>query len=111
MGKGKMPRVVLCTSASSVTGELYTKNQSCVTAVLVVKNHKMEEILKLQSTITCPNCGAQKEETMPTDSCQYFYQCEVCNTILKPLPGDCCVYCSYGSAKCPPIQMNKSCCG
>lgn len=23
----------------------------------------------LQSTITCPNCGNKKEETMPTDAC------------------------------------------
>jgi hypothetical protein len=63
-----------------------------------------------QSTITCPHCGFQKEETMPTDACQYFYQCEGCQTTLKPLAGDCCVYCSYGTIKCPPIQLNKSCC-
>lgn len=62
------------------------------------------------STITCPHCGFQKEETMPTDACQYFYQCEGCKTTLKPLAGDCCVYCSYGTVKCPPIQLNKSCC-
>ena len=28
--------------------------------------------IKLQSVITCPNCGHQKEETMPTDTCQFF---------------------------------------
>jgi transcription elongation factor Elf1 len=37
----------------------------------------------LQSTITCPNCGHKKEETMPTDACQYFYECENCKTVLK----------------------------
>jgi len=41
----------------------------------------------LQSVITCPNCGHKKEETMPTDSCQFFYECESCKTVLKPLPG------------------------
>lgn len=25
-------------------------------------------------------------------------------------PGDCCVFCSYGSAKCPPIQARSACC-
>ncbi len=65
--------------------------------------------IKLKSTITCPKCGHQKEETMPTDACQFFYKCEKCNTILKPLEGDCCVYCSYGSVACPPIQENGSC--
>lgn len=64
----------------------------------------------LQSTITCPHCGLQKEETMPTDACQYFYACTGCGTVLKPKPGDCCVFCTYGTVKCPPIQMNKSCC-
>ncbi|WP_321163938.1 GDCCVxC domain-containing (seleno)protein, partial [Idiomarina zobellii] len=30
--------------------------------------------------------------------------------LLKPLKGDCCVYCSYGTVKCPPIQEGQSCC-
>lgn len=64
----------------------------------------------LQSIITCPLCQYSKEETMPTDACQYFYTCENCETRLKPLHGDCCVFCSYGTVKCPPIQENKSCC-
>jgi hypothetical protein len=29
--------------------------------------------------------------------------------ILKPKQGDCCVYCSYGTVKCPPMQASKSC--
>jgi hypothetical protein len=33
---------------------------------------------------------------MPEDSCQFFYECEKCKTVLKPKQGDCCVYCSYG---------------
>lgn len=68
----------------------------------------MEIITK--SVINCPVCGHKKQEEMPTDACQYFYECVACKTILKPLPGDCCVYCSYGTVKCPPVQGNKSCC-
>ena len=64
----------------------------------------------LNSTITCPSCGHQKEEIMPTDACQYFYDCENCNKVLKPNAGDCCVFCSYGTVKCPPIQKGLSCC-
>lgn len=63
-----------------------------------------------QSTITCPNCRYKKEETMPTNACQYFYECEKCQKVIKPKQGDCCVYCSYGTVPCPPIQENKSCC-
>lgn len=60
--------------------------------------------MKLTSTITCPHCGFQKEETMPTDVCQFFYECTQCNTVLRPKPGECCVFCSYGTEKCPSIQ-------
>lgn len=70
----------------------------------------MEKTLTLQSTITCPDCGFQKEETMPVAACQYFYKCRNCGILLKPLQGDCCVFCSYGTVACPPIQMDKSCC-
>ncbi len=62
------------------------------------------------STITCPECGHRKRETMPTDACQWFYECEACHALLKPRPGDCCVFCSYGDVPCPPIQMHGGCC-
>jgi hypothetical protein len=61
----------------------------------------------LDSTLTCPNCGHVKTETMPTDSCQWFYECERCLTVLKPKPGDCCVFCSYGTVPCPPVQQRN----
>ena len=64
----------------------------------------------LQSIITCPECGYQKEEIMPTNACQYFYECENCKKVLRPKGEDCCVFCSYGTVKCPPIQQNQSCC-
>jgi hypothetical protein len=46
---------------------------------------------------------------MPTDMCIYFHQCTGCGTALKPQPGDCCVFCSYGSVPCPPVQAVDSC--
>ena len=64
----------------------------------------------LESTLTCPNCGARKQEQMPTDACLWFYECSACKTLLKPKKGDCCVFCSYGTVKCPPIQSQRGCC-
>ncbi|MEO8848019.1 MAG: GDCCVxC domain-containing (seleno)protein [Casimicrobiaceae bacterium] len=58
----------------------------------------------LHSRITCPACGYAQDETMPTDACLWFYECEGCKTVLRPRPGDCCVFCSYGTVKCPPVQ-------
>ena len=69
----------------------------------------------LQSTVTCPECGHRSTHTMPTDACQYIHECAACGVTLKPKPGDCCVYCSYGDVPCPPIQKERadlgdSCC-
>jgi len=62
------------------------------------------------SIITCPRCGHRKAEEMPTDACQWFYDCAGCGAVLTPLKGDCCVYCSYGTQPCPPIQNGNECC-
>jgi hypothetical protein len=64
----------------------------------------------LRSIITCPSCGQQQEESMPTDACQFFYECTGCKTLLRPKAGDCCVFCSYGTVACPPIQAQRECC-
>ncbi|WP_249142422.1 GDCCVxC domain-containing (seleno)protein [Bradyrhizobium sp. AUGA SZCCT0160] len=65
--------------------------------------------MELRSTLTCPACGHTAIEAMPTDACQFFYDCQGCNQRLKPKPGDCCVFCSYGTVSCPPIQAGLSC--
>jgi hypothetical protein len=59
------------------------------------------------SELTCPQCGYKSVETMPVNHCQYFYECRGCGTLLKPLPGDCCVFCSYGTVPCPPVQQAR----
>ncbi|NND82111.1 MAG: hypothetical protein HKN50_06765 [Gammaproteobacteria bacterium] len=63
-----------------------------------------------RSTITCPECGHRSLETMPTDACIWFYECRGCTALLRPLSGDCCVFCSYGDVACPPVQKNDRCC-
>lgn len=65
----------------------------------------------LNSVITCPECGYKSQETMPTNACTYFYECKGCRKLLRPLAGDCCVFCSYGSVECPPVQAERGCCG
>ncbi|HBZ30879.1 MAG TPA: hypothetical protein DEO56_09845 [Nitrosomonas nitrosa] len=71
----------------------------------------MHNTIIFESMITCPSCGHKETEHMPTDACQYFYECKGCGALLRPKPGDCCVYCSYGTVPCPPIQAGRhSCC-
>jgi hypothetical protein len=62
-------------------------------------------VVVLESVLTCPSCGAQARETMPGDACQHFYECRNCGRLLRPEPGDCCVFCSYGTVPCPPKQL------
>ncbi|HEY5106410.1 MAG TPA: GDCCVxC domain-containing (seleno)protein [Caulobacteraceae bacterium] len=72
--------------------------------------HSTGELI-LACTLTCPECGARHEEIMPTDACVWRFDCPACGAELRPLPGRCCVYCSYGTAPCPPAQgiTERSC--
>ena len=67
---------------------------------------KIESSLNQSETseITCPECGHKKIETLPTDVCTILYNCENCQTKLSPKEGDCCVFCTYGTHKCPSMQ-------
>ena len=95
--KSGVDRIVTCNTIP------HSSNEIDITE-LIADAIMDEEIVGLQSVITCPHCGHKKTETMPTDACQYFYECENCKKILKPKAGDCCVYCSYGTVKCPSKQ-------
>jgi hypothetical protein len=77
------------------------RNRTVITA-------SRERKMILKSIITCPHCGMRKCETMPTDACRFYYECTGCGARLRPKPGDCCVFCSYGSVPCPPIQAQRS---
>lgn len=67
----------------------------------------MNEVISM-SELTCPVCGDKENLEMPTDACQWFHKCVGCDSLLKPKEGDCCVFCSYGSVPCPPIQQEKT---
>ncbi|MGB7070384.1 MAG: GDCCVxC domain-containing (seleno)protein [Pyrinomonadaceae bacterium] len=63
-----------------------------------------------ESTIECPKCGFQTTEEMPSDRCIFYWECPNCKALFKPLPGDCCVFCSYGTFTCPPMSADPDCC-
>src|ERR1700682_6468512 len=111
----------MSSSSASVFGSFSTGSCSVAGLTLKLKSDDSAEDnraqrpsprtdMQLQSTLTCPKCTFQAVETMPTDACQFFYDCKGCGERLKPLAGDCCVFCSYGSVPCPPVQSNLRCC-
>jgi hypothetical protein len=78
-----------------------------------LKGIRGEIHVRVESTLTCPECGHATSETMPTDACLYFFQCPACATLLTPRRGHCCVFCSYGDVPCPPVQLagdSRACC-
>jgi hypothetical protein len=64
--------------------------------------------LILDSIITCPHCATARLETMPTDACRILYRCTGCGAKLRAKGRDCCVFCSYGSVPCPPMQEHPA---
>lgn len=59
-----------------------------------------------EATLRCPACSTETVERMPTDACLFFWTCPACGVRHRPLHGDCCVFCSYGSEPCPPVQQS-----
>ena len=59
-----------------------------------------------RSMITCPACGHHESEIIPADVCQYFYKCKACGVVMRPVNGDCCIFCSYGDVKCATAHRN-----
>lgn len=55
----------------------------------------------MTGTIRCPDCGVTSSHPVPDDACQYFLECPACGQVMRPLPGDCCVFCSHGDQRCP----------
>jgi len=56
------------------------------------------------STVKCPSCGFERQETMLEGSTVHFYLCHNCDILLKTKEDECCIFCSYGSVPCPPNQ-------
>jgi len=74
----------------------------------------MTEIVTV-SELTCPHCGHRSSEEMSIDACIVVHPCAGCGRVLRPKPGDCCVFCSFGTVPCPPVQEQRgkagACCG
>jgi len=72
-------------------------------------NTRREVTMQLSATLTCPHCAGTTSEIMPIDACRVVYTCPHCAAPLRPLPGDCCVFCSYADTPCPPSQSADPC--
>ena len=66
-----------------------------------------KDLSEATSILTWPHCGHRESEVMPVNAGLYFYDCKGCGAQLKPKPGDCCVFCSYGDKCCPPVAAER----
>ncbi|WP_205834991.1 GDCCVxC domain-containing (seleno)protein [Crystallibacter degradans] len=60
--------------------------------------------IELVSTLACPACRQETSLQMPADACLFFWTCPACSERVRPVEGDCCVFCSYGTVSCPSKQ-------
>ena len=67
--------------------------------------------VRLQATLQCPFCGKAEEMSMPENACVIMRPCSGCGRMMRAQAGDCCVFCSYGSMPCPPVQQHRRCGG
>ena len=89
-----------CSSESKEKAMDNKKEEACCKAETATSQSETSEI-------TCPECGHTKTEVLPTDVCTIVYTCEKCQAELTPKEGDCCVYCTYGTHKCPSKQTEE----
>lgn len=52
-------------------------------------------------SFTCPACGKSQTVEVPKEACLALHRCTACGAVVRPLPGDCCVICSYSAERCP----------
>lgn len=67
----------------------------------------MKNKLIRHTHLTCPFCGFREKLDIPADFCLISHRCANCNMPIKPAPGDCCVFCSYGDVLCIPKQRER----
>ena len=90
-------------SASSPQG-VTAKNLNDLADEIERKILALDRVMQPLSVITCPHCKCQATETMPTNACQFFYDCAGCGKRLKPHRGIAACSCSLGTVPCPPMQ-------
>ncbi|WP_420870118.1 GDCCVxC domain-containing (seleno)protein [Catalinimonas alkaloidigena] len=56
------------------------------------------------STLRCPICKHQILKRMPLEKTISEFVCMNCSSIIKTKRHECCVFCTYGSVKCPRAQ-------
>jgi hypothetical protein len=60
------------------------------------------------ASIMCPECHSAAVVEMPENACLHFWNCQHCRRLIRPLPGDCCVICSYGDTVCTPRRIQET---
>ena len=71
-----------------------------------IPNLHWDGLLK-ETLMTCPVCDSQVREKMSSEALRRIYHCPKCLAWLSTKKGDHCVYDSYGSIRCPRMQIKE----
>lgn len=68
----------------------------------------MKKKLVRNTNLTCPFCGFREKLEIPADYCLISHRCGNCKMHIKPTPGDCCIFCSFGDVLCISKQQEQA---
>lgn len=57
-----------------------------------------------ESTLVCPRCNHGERMMMAENSSLVVHVCQSCGLEMHRLPGNCCLFCTWGTVPCPTAQ-------
>jgi hypothetical protein len=73
----------------------------------VITGNFILKTVKIETILSCPYCGKQQRVFMSLSGVKSSLYCFFCEQKIFSKDGVCCVFCSYGSAKCPVAQEKE----
>lgn len=64
--------------------------------------------VRMNRTLYRPRCGAGTHERMPLDRTVHAFRCLWCDSEIRHPDTKHCVYCAFGSRKCPERQAART---
>ena len=64
----------------------------------------MFDVVRVECEVTCPCCGHVEWMPMEPDQSPFVLVCDQCRDVSAPPPGECCLFCAFGSCQCLPRQ-------
>jgi len=99
-GISSVPSVLFSTTGTTADVVVTAK-----TGILSRMQNPIWDGVSYISSVKCPVCATVEQRGMPIENPLRIYHCPQCKSWLSPKKGDHCIFDSYGSVPCAPIQI------